>query len=55
MSVPRVELEDVEALIPLKVGPGGRISGLTLYEGRQVIVVVPAQERKPRRRGGSEP
>lgn len=48
MGIPRVELEDVEALLPHTVSSGGRISGLTDYEGRKVIVVVLAD--RPRKR-----
>lgn len=54
MTVPRVELEDVEALIPMTVGPQGRISGLTDYVGRRIIVVVPADEKTPRKTRGTK-
>lgn len=54
MSVPRVELEDVEALIPLTVSAGGRVSGLTEYVGRKVIIIVPAEGKKAKKRGGAE-
>lgn len=36
-------MEDVEAIIPMTVGDGGRISGLTDYIGCRVLVVVPAK------------
>lgn len=54
VPVPRLEMENVEAVIPLLVGPGGRISGLTDYVGKRVLVVVPADEPASRaaRRGG---
>jgi len=49
VPVPRLEMENIEAVIPLTVGPGGRISGLTDYVGQRVLVVVPAEEPAPRR------
>lgn len=51
VAVPRVELEDVEALIPLTVAPGGRITGLTDFVGRKVLVVVPTEPRKRSKKG----
>ena len=49
MPVPRLEMENIEAVIPLTVGPNGRVSGLTDYIGKRVLVVVPADEPAPRR------
>lgn len=43
----RLEMEGVEAVIPLTVAAGGRVSGLSEYVGRRVIVVVPAEEPEP--------
>lgn len=41
--VPRLELENVEAVLTLEVAKGGRISGLTDYVGCRVLVIVPAK------------
>lgn len=56
MRVPRVEMEDVEAVIPHTVSADGRISGLKEYAGRRVFVVVGGAEksssRTSKRKGG---
>lgn len=54
VSVPRVELEDIEALIPLTVAPGGRVTGLGDFVGRKVLVVVLTEPKKRSRRGGDQ-
>lgn len=54
MTVPRVEMEDVEAIIPMTV-KSGRVNGLTEYEGRRVLIVVTGDtEPKPSRKRGSQ-
>lgn len=42
MSVKRVELEDVDAVVPARIGSDGRISGLGEFAGRRALVVVPS-------------
>lgn len=48
VAIPRLEMENIEAVIPLRVGKDGRVSGLTQFAGLQVFVVVPA-DAKPLR------
>lgn len=50
MPVPRLELQDVEAVVTREVGEGGRISGLSEYIGLKVLVVVPVQPEPAKKR-----
>jgi hypothetical protein len=46
VPVPRLELENIEAVVTRRVLSGGRVSGLSEYEGRDVLVIVPAERPK---------
>ncbi|MEA3200601.1 MAG: hypothetical protein QOE90_2029 [Thermoplasmata archaeon] len=50
----RTELDGVVAMIPAKVGTGGRISGFSDYVGRRVLVVIQDDlgDSAPKRRKG---
>lgn len=43
-----MELENVEAAIPLQVSADGRVSGLTAFARRRVLVIVPDLDAKGR-------
>ena len=53
MGQPHVEFDDVESMVRKTVAPGGRVTGLGDYVGREVLVLVLPAKRSARGRGRS--